>query len=192
MTHLNTLLLYFSATLAIAAGQNPTATLDSGVVIGTTAAFPSATNTVNKFFSIPFAAPPERFIPSEQPEPWETPFDATIKKNIACYQNYIYDNATRANLLKLVIGDAPPPQESEDCLTLDVYAPASAANGTKKAVLFWIYGGSYRTGANTNPNYDGSSFAANQDVILVSPNYRVNVHGFPGNPQLEVPNQNLG
>lgn len=94
--------------------------------------------------------------------------------------------------MELVVGNAPPPEETEDCLTLDIFAPAPATNGSAKAVLFWIYGGSYRTGSNCNPNYDGSSFAANQDIIFVSPNYRLNVHGFPLNPELEAPNQNLG
>jgi carboxylesterase type B len=198
MAHLSALLLYFSVTLAAALnssdpGQYPTATIDSGVVIGTTTVLPSATSTVHKYYGVPFASPPERFQLSESPQPWESPFNATTNLNHACYQNYIYSADTAANLLELVIGDAPAPLETEDCLTLDVFAPAPpAANETKKAVLFWIYGGSYRTGSNNNPNYDGSSFAANQDVILVSPNYRLNIHGFPGNPQLEAPDQNLG
>ncbi|KAI1846295.1 hypothetical protein JX266_007500 [Neoarthrinium moseri] len=173
-------------------GHWPTATIDSGVIIGTTAVLPLETGVVHKFLGVPFASPPERFRPSRPPPPWESPYNATIKYNRACYQNYIYSDDTRENLMNLVTGGAPPPEESEDCLTLDVYAPAPATNETKKAVLFWIYGGSYRTGSNCNPNYDGSSFAANQDVILVSPNYRLNVHGFPGNPELKAPDQNLG
>ncbi|KAM0815655.1 putative Carboxylesterase [Seiridium cardinale] len=197
MKHLILALFCYGVTLAIAAitngtGPNPTATIDSGVLIGTTTILPSSTSTVHKFLSVPFASPPERFRPSQPLGTWASPYNATIKYDVACFQNYIYSDATRDNLMKLVTGDAPPPQESEDCLTLDVFAPPPPANGTKKSVLFWIYGGSYRTGSNSNPNYDGSSFAANQDVILVSPNYRLNVHGFPANPQLEAPNQNLG
>lgn len=197
MTLLTTLLLCSCTTLAIIVrsgvpGQYPTATIDSGVIIGTTTTVPLATSTVHKFLNVPFASPPERFRPPQPPQPWTAPYNATIKYNIACYQNYIYSDATRENLMKLVTGDAPPPQESEDCLTLDVFAPPTLANGTAKAVLFWIYGGSYRTGSNSNPNYDGSSFAANQDVIFVSPNYRLNLHGFPMNPELKATDQNLG
>ncbi len=35
-------------------------------------------------------------------------------------------------------------------------------------------GGSLRIGANSLPDYDGSYFAANQDVIIVTLNYRTN------------------
>ena len=42
------------------------------------------------------------------------------------------------------------------------------------------------------PAYDGSMFAGYQDVILVAPNYRTNVFGFPNSPELPVTGQNLG
>ena len=42
------------------------------------------------------------------------------------------------------------------------------------------------------PAYDGSRFAAYQDVILVAPNYRTNVFGFPNSPELPQTGQNLG
>lgn len=197
MTHLGVFVLFFSTILATAVssddpGQHPTATIDSGIVIGTTTALPSATGIVQKFLGVPFASPPERYRPPQPPELWQSPYNATIKYNRACYQNYIYSDETRENLMTIVIGNAPPPEESEDCLTLDVFSPPATTNETTKAVLFWIYGGSYRTGSNCNPNYDGSSFAANQDVIVVSPNYRLNLHGFPANPELQEPEQNLG
>jgi carboxylesterase type B len=40
--------------------------------------------------------------------------------------------------------------------------------------MFWIYGGALEFGNNAVPAYDGTSFATNQDVILVSINYRTN------------------
>lgn len=66
----------------------------------------------------------------------------------------------------------PVPVESEDCLYLNVYAPATQTKG--KAVLFWIYGGSLQIGTAGQDIYDGSSIAAHQDVIVVSVNYRTN------------------
>lgn len=62
--------------------------------------------------------------------------------------------------------------ESEDCLYLNVYAPATPTAG--KAVMFWIYGGALEFGNAGQDAYDGTSFAANQDVIIVSANYRIN------------------
>jgi carboxylesterase type B len=49
----------------------------------------------------------------------------------------------------------------------------------KKAVMLWFYGGALSFGSIRE--VDGSSFAANQDIILVACNYRLGVFGFPGN-----------
>jgi acetyl esterase/lipase len=68
----------------------------------------------------------------------------------------------------------PPPEESEDCLYLNVYAPAAPAGGNGRAVMFWIYGGSLQFGNAGQDTYDGSSFAAYEDVIVVTTNYRTN------------------
>jgi carboxylesterase type B len=40
--------------------------------------------------------------------------------------------------------------------------------------MFWIYGGSLKFGNAGQPGYDGSKFAAFEDVIVVSANYRIN------------------
>jgi carboxylesterase type B len=77
-------------------------------------------------------------------------------------------------------------------LYLNVYAPSTPAPPGGRAVLFWIYGGSLEFGTAMQPAYDGSAFAAYQDVIVVAPNYRTNVFGFPNSPELPVTGQNLG
>src|SRR5690242_4678651 len=71
--------------------------------------------------------------------------------------------------------------ESEDCLFLNLFAPCIGCGKTnrKRAVMLWFYGGALSFGSING--VDGSSFAANQDVILVAPNYRLGVFGFPGN-----------
>jgi carboxylesterase 2 len=40
--------------------------------------------------------------------------------------------------------------------------------------------------------YDGMSLAQNQDIIVVSFNYRTNVFGFPGAPDIPIQLNNLG
>jgi carboxylesterase type B len=75
-----------------------------------------------------------------------------------------------------VFGGSGYPGESEDCLYLNVYAPATGAG---KPVMFWIYGGGLEFGTAGQYIYDGSSLASNQDVVVVSANYRTN-----GNPRL--------
>jgi len=46
-------------------------------------------------------------------------------------------------------------------------------------------------GTTNTPLTDGEFFAKNQDVVVVSANYRVNIFGFPGLPAAGIP-QNPG
>lgn len=67
--------------------------------------------------------------------------------------------------------------DSEDCLYLNLFAPrmpAAGPSGPGKAVLVWMFGGGLQFGDASSPLYDGAPFAINQDVIVVSPNYRTN------------------
>jgi cholinesterase len=50
-------------------------------------------------------------------------------------------------------------------------------------------GGSFTGGSSSEALFDGQYIAEEQDVILVSINYRLNIFGFPGNPASEF---NLG
>lgn len=69
-------------------GGGPTATIDAGIVYGTTTSLPAATATVNKYLGIPFAAsPPVRFSPPEKPQSWNAPINATAYKP-ACIQQF--------------------------------------------------------------------------------------------------------
>lgn len=66
---------------------------------------------------------------------------------------------------------------SEDCLSLNIYTPylpnGKVKTEKKKAVLVWIYGGSFLTGSNSDLSYEGSSIAARGDVVNVAINYRL-------------------
>lgn len=77
---------------------------------------------------------------------------------------------------------------SEDCLTLNVWTKPQVGD-TKKAVLVWIYGGGFSTGTANGAAYNGQYFADQEDVVLVTFNYRLNIFGFPGAPDTT---QNLG
>ena len=157
--------------LSLASGA-PTVTIASGPLIGTTTAVPSATAAVNQFLGIPFAlSPPVRFAPPTQPKRWHDPLRVTTWKP-ACVQQFNYPETVR-NFTMLVFNN-PPPAESEDCLYLNVYQPSTPAPPGGRTVMFWIYGGSFEFGDAGIPYYDGSKFAAYQDVILVTANYRTN------------------
>ncbi|CZR68206.1 related to cholinesterase [Phialocephala subalpina] len=70
---------------------------------------------------------------------------------------------------------------AEDCLTLNVWTKPQTGEA-KKAVLFWIYGGGFSTGNTACPLYDGAVLADENDVVVISVNYRLNIFGFSGAP----------
>lgn len=74
--------------------------------------------------------------------------------------------------------------QSEDCLYLNIWAPC---NKTKKAVMFWIYGGNFWQGSGSMSVYDGSEMASRGDVIIVTTNYRVGIFGFATSNTKDAP-----
>lgn len=94
--------------------------------------------------------------------------------------------------ITMVTFNNPPPQESEDCLYLNVFAPSSPPPPGGYPVMFWIYGGALQFGNAGQPGYDGSSLASFYNVIVVTSNYRTNVFGFPSAPSLPITQRNLG
>eukprot|EP01006_Ploeotia_vitrea_P016346 TRINITY_DN46964_c0_g1_i1.p1 TRINITY_DN46964_c0_g1~~TRINITY_DN46964_c0_g1_i1.p1 ORF type:complete len:648 (+),score=56.28 TRINITY_DN46964_c0_g1_i1:23-1966(+) len=63
---------------------------------------------------------------------------------------------------------------SEDCLGLNVYAPAG--NGPFP-VYVYIHGGGFYTGDSSEPFYDGRHMAATQNIIVVTIDFRLGVWG---------------
>lgn len=147
-------------------------TIDAGVIIGTTTAIASATATVNQYLGVPFAqSPPERFSPPQPAPPYGSPLTAQQRKP-ACIQQFQYPLAS-VEFKKHVFSD-PLPEESEDCLYLNVFAPSTPAPPDGRAVMYWIFGGSLQFGNGGQPIYDGSYLAVSEDVIVVTVNYRTN------------------
>ncbi|KAH7409040.1 liver carboxylesterase 1 precursor [Cadophora sp. MPI-SDFR-AT-0126] len=183
--------LFACATAAPAAA--PTATIADGRVIGTSTSLPNAHIPVNKFLGIPFAkSPPERFAPPTDPVKWTTPLKATSWKP-SCIQQFNYPSDVRAETMRIFNNPGyTAPVESEDCLYLNVYAPSSATKASNLPVMVWIYGGNLAFGAAGVESYDGSSFAANQNVVVVTLNYRTNAFGFSASPELPTGQQNAG
>ncbi|WP_343948051.1 carboxylesterase family protein, partial [Nonomuraea longicatena] len=71
---------------------------------------------------------------------------------------------------------------SEDCLFLNVTAPAKRS-GKALPVMVWLYGGGYLTGLGSA--YDAQRLADQGDVIVVTPNYRLGAFGYFGLPGLK-------
>ncbi|KAK2047647.1 carboxylesterase [Colletotrichum somersetense] len=94
--------------------------------------------------------------------------------------------ASAADVTKVL---ADTGSQSEDCLTLNVWTKPQTGDA-KKAVLVWVHGGAFVTGSSRIPAYNGKFIADQEDVVVVSMNYRLNIFGFPGNP-VSAPNLGL-
>lgn len=84
------------------------------------------------------------------------------------------------------VSDQPiPPTQSEDCLFLDVYAPANLTEDSKLPVYFFIQGGGFNL--NANPNLNGTSLvvASGMNIVVVTFNYRVGVYGFLASDEVQ-------
>lgn len=79
--------------------------------------------------------------------------------------------------------DSPPEPMSEDCLYLNVWAPAGAGVGARLPVMVWIYGGGLLNGSGSTPLYHGDRLAQ-RGVIVVTFNYRLGPFGFLAHPEL--------
>ncbi|XP_046551329.1 acetylcholinesterase-like [Haliotis rubra] len=71
-----------------------------------------------------------------------------------------------------------PSNFSEDCLYINVWAPANVPASAKLATMVWIYGGGFAAGSINTPLHNGQYLAAENNVIVMSMNYRLGAHGF--------------
>lgn len=64
---------------------------------------------------------------------------------------------------------------SEDCLTLNVWTPAT--DGARRPVLVFVHGGGQAQGHGSAPLLDGSRLARRGDIVVVTVNFRLGVLG---------------
>jgi para-nitrobenzyl esterase len=141
-------------------------------------------DAVDAYLGIPYAEPPVgplRFRPPVPLERWHGVRDATSFGPAA-------PQPVGGRFSGLVPGMAAGPQ-SEDCLTLNVWAPRTA--GAPKPVLVWLHGGAFTIGATSLPVYDGQLLASEQDVVVVSVGYRLGALGWLHGPPGVTPNCGL-
>ena len=136
-----------------------------GAVRGTT----SGAST-EEFLGIPYAAPPVGQLRWRPPQPaarWHGVRQAT-RFGPHCPQQ--------------AASGFGVPSTSEDCLYLNVFAPAGGARGTRRLpVMVWIHGGSLISGESDD--YDPAGLVRD-GVIVVTINYRLGALGFLAHPAL--------
>ncbi|MGA3156744.1 MAG: carboxylesterase family protein [Steroidobacteraceae bacterium] len=151
---------------AAGAASLSTALTDSGRVAGV------LHDRVVTYKGVPFAAAPIgnlRWRPPARPTVWIGTHRAD-EFAPACMQEGVS-----------MPGEAPP-QISEDCLYLNIWAPTQHAR-THRPVLVWIYGGGYRNGSAAMPLYWGDRLAR-KGLVVVTVAYRLGPLGFLALPEL--------
>ncbi len=146
------------------AGAAEAVKIDTGLLLGT------VEDGLSIYRGIPYAAPPVGNLRWRPPQPaaaWDGVRPAT-EFGRACMQT----NPAIANL----------PAPSEDCLYLNVWTPARAAD-ERLPVMVWIHGGGFVAGTPAERLYHGE-WLAKKGVVVVSIGYRLGVFGFLAHPQL--------
>jgi para-nitrobenzyl esterase len=131
----------------------PEVKIVQGVLRGTTE------NGVTSFKGIPYAAPPVgafRWRPPQPVKPWDSVRDASRFCADCPQRSFPGSTAT----------------SSEDCLFLNLWAPADATKNSKLPVMVWIHGGAFVAGSGSGAGTAGTALAK-QEVILMTINYRL-------------------
>jgi para-nitrobenzyl esterase len=145
------------------ASATPVVTTMDGAVRG------KGTGVVHEFLGIPYAAAPVgplRWRPPQPAAPWSGERDATT------FAPHCAQPATPFGLAS----------SSEDCLYLNVFAPAGRQHGGDgRPVMVWIHGG--RLSIGESDDYDPAGLVADGTVV-VTINYRLGALGFLAHPAL--------
>ncbi|MDP7575780.1 MAG: carboxylesterase family protein [Pseudomonadales bacterium] len=153
-------------------------TTDSGEVIGFRGRQDSLT-----WLGIPFAKPPTGDLRWRAPLPadaWQDELEATRIGEVCAQFGGTLSGAKAEDFGKV--------DGSEDCLFLNIWAPATAEPGSLP-VMFWIHGGGNSIGHGGSANYDGANLATGHGVIFVSINYRLGPFGWFTHPALRTETQ---
>ncbi|XP_041783182.1 neuroligin-4, X-linked-like [Anopheles merus] len=143
---------------------------------------------VEVFKAVPYATPPIgslRFEPPKKLPPWKGTKLADTFGSV-CPQSFPDISNRTAALLSMPKGRYQHlkrlqpllANQSEDCLTLNIYVPGSGSRGLEApySIFFYIHGEAYDWGSG-NP-YDGSVLASYGHVIVVTVNFRLGILGF--------------
>jgi para-nitrobenzyl esterase len=150
---------------------------------GSVVGFAAARDT-HAWLGIPFARPPVdglRWRAPVPPDAWADTLDA-LRTGSPCPQ--------LSSPLAGVASDEPGGfAGAEDCLTLNIWAPRAEPDAVPRGpdrlpVMLWIHGGGNTTGEGGSPMYDGARLAGDQNLVVVTINYRLGPFGWFSHPAL--------
>ena len=146
--------------------------VEQGTVAGTTETLPGGGDML-VWRGVAYAEPPVgdlRFRAPRPPQPQEGIIEAT-EFSPGCMQD---------PLNPLAIQNSSGLPVSEDCLYLNIYAPA---NGGPHPVMVWIHGGALVSGSANQSGANPDRLAA-QGIVVVTINYRLDTLGYAAHPAL--------
>lgn len=131
---------------------------------------------VNAWYGVLYAAAPVRELRWREPQPapaWQGVFHAD-RKGPECIQ------LLRRKDINHYFGEEAT---SEDCLTMNIWAPSHAKPGAKLPVIAFIHGGGFTVGSSGMALYGGAK-VAERGAVFVNFNYRLGILGFMAHPEL--------
>ncbi|MGX8699125.1 MAG: carboxylesterase/lipase family protein, partial [bacterium] len=179
--------------------RNPAPTPVVTVAEGQLTGVYNADRSVRVYAGIPYAKAPVGQYRWREPQPaeaWEgiRACDAFAPMAMQPRNPVLLDSLTQllgTRIFRVSLDDNYREPVSEDCLYLNVFAPAEAEEPLP--VLFYIHGGSLTTGQPSYSEYRGEDLAK-RGVIYVNFAYRLGVFGYYANAELaaESPNGTTG
>ena len=143
-----------------------------GIVVGAPAEAADGAAAVRSWKGIPYAAAPVgalRWRPPQAPQPWAGKRPAL---------NFSQD------FPQPPLPPSRAPSMGEDCLYLNVWAPAGEP-AQPLPVMVWVHGGGFVGGSGADARCDGARLAG-EGVVVVSFNYRSGLFGFLAHPGLSA------
>uniref|UniRef100_A0A6B2E559 Acetylcholinesterase n=2 Tax=Larroussius TaxID=59268 RepID=A0A6B2E559_9DIPT len=148
-------------------------TTDKGKVRGVTLTSPTG-KKVDAWMGIPYGQPPVGAMRFRHPRPaerWSGILNATTPPN-TCVQivDTLFGDFPGATMWN------PNTNLTEDCLYINVAVPHPRPKNSP--VMLWIFGGGFYSGTSTLDVYDHRTLVAEENIVLVSMQYRVASLGF--------------
>lgn len=116
---------------------------------------------VYSFKGIPYAQA-ERFMPPQDPEPWE---EVRLCNEFGPVARQVVEWIDESNM------------DEEKLFSVNVWTQG-VSEVKKRPVMFWLHGGGFFVGSSNDPMTYGKALADKGDVVVVSVNHRLNILGF--------------
>ncbi len=153
---------------------------------GTVAGLPAADPRITSYKGIPFAEPPigkNRWRAPQPHENWDGVYKAYQFAPISMQAPTVIDIN---NIYTREWSVDPEIEMNEDCLYLNIWAPAEA-HDELLPVFVWYFGGGLQVGHTAEMEFDGERIAR-RGIVVVTTNYRLNAFGFLCHPEITAEN----